>query len=127
MEDVRFNVAGRLGLHRAGKPQKWRSRTMRIYIPLSFQTNFLKRKYVYKSMNYRRICKQKCQNQLDLLRLSARLSASNEQLENRQTEFMKFEMNGLLKSVTNRLQHWLKSDNNDFTCISARNSRITRP
>lgn len=69
---------------------------------------------------------KRCHNQLDLLRLSPCLSACNEQLENRPTEFMKFEMNGLLKSVTNRLQHWLKY-NNDFTCISARNSRITRP
>jgi len=29
MEDARFNVAGRSGLHRAGNPEKWRGRTMR--------------------------------------------------------------------------------------------------
>lgn len=60
-----------------------------IYINLSLQTNFLKRKSVYTSANYRRVRKQKVLKPIRLA-TSVCLSTRNEQFENRPTEFMKF-------------------------------------
>jgi hypothetical protein len=49
MEDARFNVAGRSGLHRARKPEKWRSTTMRnIYQFVASDELFEKKICIYK-------------------------------------------------------------------------------